>query len=188
MYLVINKWVTAVKVSKFSGHYLRNGSTLDIGVLGYIGIVWPMEHPPEVWSVPPVTPCIYSLIMGLTSLLRSAPNIPNFVLSVFLELWRWILDSSESRSEILGNFPNVMLEKYGEDQLERSCEKWSVTRRRGVNILQTIKRRNADWIGHILRRNCLLIHVVEVSINRSIAAREDDEEDISSYWITWRKR
>jgi hypothetical protein len=32
---------------------------LDIGVLGYIGIVWPKEHPPEVLSVPPGTPCIY---------------------------------------------------------------------------------------------------------------------------------
>jgi len=39
MYLVINKCVTAVKVSNFSGNYLRNRSTLDIGVLGYIGIV-----------------------------------------------------------------------------------------------------------------------------------------------------
>ena len=39
MYLVINKCVTAVKVSNFSGRYLRNRSTLDIGVLGYIGIV-----------------------------------------------------------------------------------------------------------------------------------------------------
>ena len=41
MYLVINKCVTAVKVSNFSGDYLRNRSTLDIGVLGYIGI---LEH------------------------------------------------------------------------------------------------------------------------------------------------
>ena len=39
VYLVINKCVTAVKVSKFSGHYLRNRSTLDIGVLGYLGIL-----------------------------------------------------------------------------------------------------------------------------------------------------
>ena len=39
MYLVINKCVTAVKVSDFSGHYLRNRSTLDISVLGYIGIL-----------------------------------------------------------------------------------------------------------------------------------------------------
>jgi hypothetical protein len=37
--LVINKCVTAVKVSNFSGHYLRNRSTLDIGVLGYISIL-----------------------------------------------------------------------------------------------------------------------------------------------------
>jgi hypothetical protein len=39
MYLVINKCVIAVKVSNFSGHYLCNRSTLDIGVLGYIGVL-----------------------------------------------------------------------------------------------------------------------------------------------------
>jgi hypothetical protein len=38
MYLLINKCVTPVKVSNFSGHSLHNRSTLDIGVLGYIGI------------------------------------------------------------------------------------------------------------------------------------------------------
>jgi hypothetical protein len=69
MYLVINKWVTAVKVSNFSGHYLCNHSNWDIGVLGYIGIVWPKEHPPGVRSFPPGTPCIclryiYQLILS----------------------------------------------------------------------------------------------------------------------------
>ena len=59
MYLEINKCVTAVKVSNFSGHYLRNSSTLDIGVLGYIGIVQHKEHSPEVLSIPPGTPCMY---------------------------------------------------------------------------------------------------------------------------------
>ena len=39
MNLAISKCVTAVKVSNFCGHYLRNRSTLDIGVLGYIAIV-----------------------------------------------------------------------------------------------------------------------------------------------------
>ena len=39
MNLVISNCVTAVKVSNFSLYYLRNRSTLDIGVLGYIGIV-----------------------------------------------------------------------------------------------------------------------------------------------------
>jgi len=32
---------------------------LDIGVLGYIGIVQHKEHSPEVLSIPPGTPCIY---------------------------------------------------------------------------------------------------------------------------------
>ena len=59
MNLVISKCVTAVKVSNFTGHYLPNRSTLDTGALGFFGIVWPNENYPEVWSVPPVTPCIY---------------------------------------------------------------------------------------------------------------------------------
>jgi len=52
--------VTAVKVSNFSGHYHRNRSTLDIGVLGYIGIVQHKEHSPEVLSIPPGTPYIHT--------------------------------------------------------------------------------------------------------------------------------
>ena len=59
MNLVISKCVTAVKVSNFTDHYLPNRSTLGIGVLGFFGIVSHKEHPPEVWSLPPVTPCIY---------------------------------------------------------------------------------------------------------------------------------
>ena len=64
MYLVINKWVTAVKVSNFSGHYLRNHSTLDIGVLGYIGFVQHKEHSPGVLSIPPGTLCIYRVLVA----------------------------------------------------------------------------------------------------------------------------
>jgi hypothetical protein len=32
------------------------------------------------------------------------------------------------------------------------------------NILHAIKRRKANWIGHILRRKCLLKHVLEGKI------------------------
>ena len=53
---------TRKKTSLFSGHYLRNRSTLDISVLGYIGILEHMEHPPEVWHISPGTPCIYIYI------------------------------------------------------------------------------------------------------------------------------
>ena len=58
MNLVINKCVTAVQFSNFSCHYLHNRSTLDIGVLGYIGIPQHKEHSPEILSIPPGTPCI----------------------------------------------------------------------------------------------------------------------------------
>jgi hypothetical protein len=36
------------------------------------------------------------------------------------------------------------------------------------NILHTIKRIKANWIGHILRRNCLLKHVIEGKLERRI--------------------
>jgi hypothetical protein len=32
------------------------------------------------------------------------------------------------------------------------------------NILHTIHRRRANWIGHMLHRNCLLKHVIEVIV------------------------
>jgi hypothetical protein len=36
------------------------------------------------------------------------------------------------------------------------------------NILHTTKSRKANWIGHILRRNCLLKHVIEVKLEERI--------------------
>ena len=36
------------------------------------------------------------------------------------------------------------------------------------NILRRITRRKANWIGHILRRNCLLDHVMEGKIEERI--------------------
>jgi len=59
----------------FSGRYLRNHWTLDIGVLGYIVIVWPKEHSPEVRSFPPGTSCIYIYIYTHTHThTQSAPH------------------------------------------------------------------------------------------------------------------
>jgi len=75
MYLVINKCVTAVKFSNFSGHYLRNHSTLDISVLGYNGILQHKEHPPEVWHIPPGTPCIYTHKKTHTKHLVHIPSV-----------------------------------------------------------------------------------------------------------------
>jgi hypothetical protein len=42
-------------------------------------------------------------------------------------------------------------------------------------------------IGYILCRNCLLKHS-EKKIEEEYKWREDKEEDVSSYWVTLRKR
>jgi hypothetical protein len=48
------------------------------------------------------------------------------------------------------------------------------------NILQTVKRRKANWNGHILHRNCLLKYIIEGKIEERIEVMEDKEEDVSS--------
>jgi hypothetical protein len=39
-------------------------------------------------------------------------------------------------------------------------------------ILHTIKRRKANWIAHILCRNCLLNHVIEGKIEGRVQVTE----------------
>jgi hypothetical protein len=60
------------------------------------------------------------------------------------------------------------------------------------NIVHTIKRRKANWIGHILRRNCLLKNVIEGKLEGRIEMtgrrgrrREqllDDLKEKRRYW------
>jgi hypothetical protein len=60
------------------------------------------------------------------------------------------------------------------------------------NILHTIKRRKANWIGCILCRNCLLKHVTEGKLDRRIQMTRrqgrrckqvlDDLKEKSRYW------
>ena len=52
------------------------------------------------------------------------------------------------------------------------------------NILHEIRKRKANWIGHILRRNCLLKQVIEGKIKGEW--QEDEEEDVRSCWMTLR--
>jgi len=66
-----------------------------------------------------------------------------------------------------------MLEKDGEDQLDRSCEKLKSTAMSRVerNILHTKRRRKANWTGHILGRNCLLKRSFEGNIEKRIGVK-----------------
>ena len=50
------------------------------------------------------------------------------------------------------------------------------------NILQTIKRRKAKWIGQILRRNCLLNHVIAKKNKRKY--RSDGKTRKNTYEAT----
>jgi hypothetical protein len=60
-----------------------------------------------------------------------------------------------------------VLEKNGEDKLDRSVRNEEVLHRvkEVRNILHTIKRRKANWI---LRKNCLLKHVIEEKLEKRI--------------------
>jgi hypothetical protein len=68
-----------------------------------------------------------------------------------------------------------MLEKDGEDHLDRSGVEEEVLHRvkEDKNILHMIKKRtNANCIGHILLRNCLLKQVIEGKIERERRRRK----------------
>jgi hypothetical protein len=56
------------------------------------------------------------------------------------------------------------------------------------NILHTIRRKKAKWIGHILLRNCLLSHIIEGKIigirkrGRRCKQLLDDLKVARRYW------
>ena len=54
------------------------------------------------------------------------------------------------------------------------------------NILHEIKKRKANWIGHILRRNCLLQQVIEGKIKGQIEVTRRLGRGVRSYWMTLR--
>jgi hypothetical protein len=83
-----------------------------------------------------------------------------------LKLWRlWKVDQ-----KYLGSFEMWCWRRMEEMSWTDSVRNEEVLR--GVkeerNTLHKIKRRNDNWIGHILRRNCLLKHVIEGKIDGRI--------------------
>jgi hypothetical protein len=47
-----------------------------------------------------------------------------------------------------------------------------------------VKRKETNWIGYILRRNCLLKHVIEGKIERT----GEGAENVRRFWMILRKR
>ena len=55
------------------------------------------------------------------------------------------------------------------------------------NILHEIRKWKANWIGDVLRINCLLQRVIEGKIKEEIEVTGYEEEDVGSYWMTLTK-
>jgi hypothetical protein len=86
------------------------------------------------------------------------------------EMWRWRRMEKISWTDRVNN--EAVLHRVKEER----------------NILYTIRRRKANWIGHILRRNCLVSHIIEgrISGTRRRGRRHkqllDDFEEARRYW------
>jgi hypothetical protein len=56
------------------------------------------------------------------------------------------------------------------------------------NILRKVKRRKANWIVHILHRNCLLKHIIAYKIEVMVVRQRrrkhllDDHKEKRGYW------
>ena len=54
------------------------------------------------------------------------------------------------------------------------------------NILHEIRKRKANWIGHILSRNCLLKQVIEGKIKGEMEVTRRQGRRRENYWTTLR--
>jgi hypothetical protein len=118
MYLVINKCVTPVKVSNFSDHYLRNRSTMDIGIFG-------LYRHTLTWGTPSRSLAHSSwdiLYIGYT------PASYNWI-SPSRSTWMWTVPghifctSAASRFHHLPN--NVSMSFCGETKLQYPNSQWA---------------------------------------------------------------
>ena len=55
------------------------------------------------------------------------------------------------------------------------------------NILHEISKLKANWIGHILRRNCLIQWVIEGKIKGGIEVTRRRGRNVGNYWMNLRK-
>jgi len=133
---------------------------LDIGVLGYIGIVWPKEHSPEVWHIPPGTPCIYiykvpeqgrKTYFGKTS-------------SLFKKIFTSFIADRQKVDrfyQLFWNVSNIGLQLWGK-------KIWCFTREKC--FLSDREQRNANCTGkknNLFERKQLILHTEEIrDLNR----------------------
>ena len=55
------------------------------------------------------------------------------------------------------------------------------------NILHTVKRRKANWMGDNLLKNCVLKRVIKGMIEGQKWREDYEVKDVSSYWMILRR-
>jgi hypothetical protein len=105
----------------------------------------------------------------------------------FKEEWNYICSTDlyfadtwtrrKNRSEIPCKSSYVVPEKISRTDRVKNVEVLYEVKEE-VGILHTVKLREAIWIGHTLRWNSFLNRLIEVG--------EDEDEDLSSCWMTLR--
>ena len=119
----------------------------------------------------PQTRCPKFVYFGILLILSETEEIDNIIRMTDIALYSQIIFPNPFRyrqSNLRCTISNEMrcwwrMEKIGwPDRVRNEEVLQSVKEER--NILQTIERKKANWIGHILRRNCLLKHVIKLMI------------------------
>jgi hypothetical protein len=83
----------------------------------------------------------------------------------------------------------MVIEKNGENRWNDRVRSEVLQRvKEERNILPTIKRKKANCIGHIMRRNCLLKRATEGKTEEKLEVLGRRGEEVRSYWMALRKR
>jgi hypothetical protein len=120
--------------------------------------LWPTQPPVQWVSGIPYVTVLHQ--KGGLKFRNESSKVPHLEHSF---VWCWNLDTSQRISELLWKLWNVVMDKEGEDHLDVSCAKCSITLSQGGNKNQNaIKRRT----GHILSSNYCIKHVIEGKVGQ----------------------
>ena len=97
------------------------------------------------------------------------------------------LETKKIGAKVYGELWNVMLEENEEDKRVSESNKWIISwtymREEDISIYKILCRK-ANWIGHILRRNCLLHDATEIYITE---VKKTRKKNTAPWWFDEQK-
>ena len=79
------------------------------------------------------------------------------------QVWLRDLDINIIEAEVFEGLRNVVMEENEEDNIEKISDEVFESIGEKRTLLNYVLRRKANWIGHILGRNCIFHGVIMVS-------------------------